>query len=148
MGIGIVPGKTSARASYTTRSHSLSDRIGGPRRRSEGPEGLGGRHTGCAERGQGPGGGTDDHRRADRAHQQGDGPRAQEEGVERALGVGLGGERGGGPGHADLTGVSRVGLGGEQVVDAGDVGGGRQRAAPPDMRAGPGEPAAARAQMR
>ena len=59
----------------------------------------------------------------DRANQQRDRAQAEEQGVERALGVGLGGQRGGGLGDADLAGVFRVGLRAEQVVHRG--GGGR-----------------------
>ena len=61
----------------------------------------------------------DDHDvgHADRADQQRDRAQAEEQGVERALGVGLGGQGVRGLGDVDLAGVLRVGLGGEQVVD-------------------------------
>jgi hypothetical protein len=52
---------------------------------SERPKGLGGRHAGGAEGGEQPGGGADE---------QGGGSEAQEQGVERALGGSLGGQRG------------------------------------------------------
>jgi hypothetical protein len=54
--------------------------------------------------------------------QQRDRAEAKEQGVERAVGVGLRGERGRGLGHVDLAGLLRVGLGAEQAVDAGDGG--------------------------
>src|SRR5580658_1960680 len=55
----------------------------------------------------------------DRADQQRDRAQAEEQGVERALGVGLGGERVRGLGDGDLAGVFRVGLRAEQAVDGG-----------------------------
>ena len=55
---------------------------------------------------------------ADRADQQRDRAEAEEQGVERSLDVGLGGERGRRLGDGDLAGVFRAGLGGEQAVDA------------------------------
>ena len=60
---------------------------------------------------------------ADGADQQGDGAEAEEQGVEGALGVGLGGERGRGLGHVGLAGALGAGLAGEEVVDAGGDGG-------------------------
>ena len=55
----------------------------------------------------------------DRADQQRDRAQAEEQGVERALGVGPGGERVRGLGDVDLAGVFRVGLRAEQAVDGG-----------------------------
>ena len=54
----------------------------------------------------------------DRADEQGDRAEAEEQGVERALGVGQGGERVRGPGDGDLVRVFRAGLVGEQVSTA------------------------------
>jgi hypothetical protein len=59
---------------------------------------------------------------ADRADQEGDGAEAEEQGVERALGLGPGGEGVRGAGDVDLAGVFRAGLGAELVVDADDGG--------------------------
>ena len=58
----------------------------------------------------------------DRADQQRDRAEAEEQGVERAAGVGLGGERGRGLGDVDLAGVFRVGLRAEQAVHRGGGG--------------------------
>src|SRR6185437_13578124 len=55
---------------------------------------------------------------ADAADEQGDGAEAEEQGVQGALGVGLGGERGRGLGHGDLVRVLGTGLVGEQMVDS------------------------------
>jgi hypothetical protein len=60
----------------------------------------------------------------DGADQQRDRAEAEEQGVERALGVSCGGERVRGPGDVDLVGVFRAGLRAEQAVDAGGGGGG------------------------
>src|SRR6185312_9562200 len=62
----------------------------------------------------------DDHDvgHADAADEQGDGAEAEEQGVQGALGVGLGGERGRGLGHGDLVRVLGAGLVGEQMVDS------------------------------
>ena len=57
---------------------------------------------------------------ADRADEQGDGAEAEEQAVERALGVGLGDQGVGGLADVDLAGVLRVGGRGEQVVDGVD----------------------------
>ena len=57
---------------------------------------------------------------ADRADQEGDGAEAEEQAVERALGVGLGDEGVGGLADVDPAGVLRVGGGGEEVVDGVD----------------------------
>ena len=57
-----------------------------------------------------------------RADQQRDRAQAEEQGVERALGVGLGGERVRGLGDADLARVFRAGLRAEQAVDVGGDG--------------------------
>jgi hypothetical protein len=57
----------------------------------------------------------------DGADEQGNRAQAKEKDVERALGGGLGGQRGRGLGDVDLGGVFRVGLGGEQVVDGPDL---------------------------
>ena len=58
----------------------------------------------------------------DRADQQRDRAQAEEQGVEGALGVGLGGERGRGLGDVDLVRVFRVGLVSEQAVHPGGDG--------------------------
>ena len=58
----------------------------------------------------------------DRADQQRDRAKPEEQGVERALGVGLGGERVRGPRDVDLAGIFRVGLRAEQASDSGDSG--------------------------
>src|SRR6202034_2661987 len=55
--------------------------------------------------------------------QQRDRAQAEEQGVERAGGVELGGQRGRGLGHLHLVGVLRVGLVGEQVVHGVDLAG-------------------------
>ena len=55
------------------------------------------------------------------ADQQRDRAQAEEQGVERALGVGLGGERVRGLGDGDLVGVFRVGLAAEEVIDGVDL---------------------------
>src|SRR5260370_25500189 len=71
-----------------------------------------------------------------RADQQRDRAQSEEQGVERALGVGLGGERVRGLGDVHLAGVFRVGLRAEQAVDCGggglgvDGAGGDLRGAP------------------
>ena len=67
----------------------------------------------------------DDHDvgHADGADQQRDRAEAEEQHVEGALGVGLGGERGRGLGDVDLLGLLRVGLGGEQAVHPGRLAG-------------------------
>ena len=64
----------------------------------------------------------DDHdvRDADRADQQGDGAEAEEQAVQRALGVRLGHQGVGGLADVDLAGVLRVGGRGQEVVHCGD----------------------------
>ena len=54
---------------------------------------------------------------ADRADQEGDGAEAEEQAVQRALGVGLGDQGVGGLADVDLAGILRVCGGGEEVVD-------------------------------
>jgi hypothetical protein len=55
---------------------------------------------------------------ADGADQQGDSPEAEQQGAERAPGVGLGDQGAGGLGNTDGTGILRVGLTSQQAIDA------------------------------
>src|SRR5262249_28176882 len=61
----------------------------------------------------------------DGADQQGDRAEAEEQAVEGAFGGGLGFQRGRRLGDGDLGGVFGVGGGGEQLLDGGDLVGGR-----------------------